>query len=118
FGLDRAGVSRLLALSQLVDLLALLPVGWLADRVGRVPVLGAVAIAMGLGTWGAGLGSFPLFSAGCALFGPGLAGWMLPLGVMREHTPPGQLAWRTGLYRLGADAAVFAGPLICGVVGE
>jgi MFS family permease len=118
FALDRAGVSRLLAMAQLIDLLALLPVGWLADRAGRVPVLGAVAIAMGVGTWGAGLGSYSLFGAGCALFGLGLAGWMLPLGVMREHTAPGLLAWRTGLYRLGADAAVFAGPLICGVLGE
>jgi MFS family permease len=118
FALDRAGVSRLLAMAQLIDLLALLPVGWLADRAGRVPVLGVVAIAMGVGTWGAGLGSFSLFGAGCALFGLGLAGWMLPLGVMREHTAPGLLAWRTGLYRLGADAAVFAGPLICGVLGE
>jgi MFS family permease len=118
FGLDRAGVSQLLALSQLVDLIALLPVGWLADRAGRVPVLGVVAIIMGLGTWGTGLGSFPLFALGCALFGLGLAGWMLPLGVMREHTPLGRLAWRTGLYRLGADAAVFLGPLICGFLGE
>jgi MFS family permease len=113
FGLDRAGVSRLLAMSQLVDLTALLPVGWLANRVGRVPVLAAVLMIMGLGTLGTGLGSFPLFALGCALFGLGLAGWMLPLGVMREHTPHGRLAWRTGLYRLAADASMFW-PLICG----
>src|SRR5262249_42456687 len=42
FGLDRAGVSRLLAMSQFVDLLVLLPVGWLADRLGRVPVMAVV----------------------------------------------------------------------------
>jgi MFS family permease len=118
FGLDRAGVSEMLGLAQLVDLIALLPVGWLADRVGRRPVLAAVAAVLGLGTWGAGLGSFPLFATGCVLFGLGLAGWMLPLGVIREHTPLSGLAWRTGLYRVGVDAGIFLGPLICGFLGE
>ena len=118
FGLDRAGVSQLLGLAQLVDLVALLPVGWLADRLGRLPVLAVVAAVLGLGTWGAGLGSFPFFVLGCVLFGLGLAGWMLPLGVIREHTPLSGLAWRTGLYRVGVDAAIFLGPLICGFLGE
>lgn len=118
FGLDRVGVSRLLALAQLVDLTGLLPVGWLADRAGRLPVLGLVTGFLALGTWGVGLGSFHFFAAGCALFGLGLTGWMLPLGVIREHTELGRLAWRTGLYRLGVDAAVFGGPLICGLLGE
>ncbi len=118
FGLDRAGVSQLLGLAQLLDLVALLPVGWLADRLGRLPILAAVATVLGLGTWGAGLGSFPFFVAGCALFGLGLAGWMLPLGVIREHTTLGGLAWRTGLYRVGVDAGIFLGPLICGFLGE
>src|SRR5882762_9226291 len=42
FGLDRGGVSGLLMLAQLVDLGALLPVGRLADGLGRTPVLGFV----------------------------------------------------------------------------
>ena len=36
------------------------PVGRLADRVGRVPVLGAVIVVLGLGTAGVGLGSLPV----------------------------------------------------------
>jgi MFS family permease len=118
FGLDRGGVSTLLALAQLLDLAVLLPVGWLADRAGRVPVLGGVIALLGLGAWGTGLGSFPPFVAGCALLGLGMAGWMLPLGVIREHIEPHTLAWRTGLYRVGIDAAAFLGPLICGILGE
>ncbi len=118
FGLDRGGVSGLLALAQLVDLAVLLPVGWLADRAGRVPVLGGVVALLGLGAWGAGLGSFAFFVAGCVLLGLGMAGWMLPLGVIREHIEPRTLAWRTGLYRVGIDAAAFLGPLICGALGE
>ncbi|HEV8441406.1 MAG TPA: MFS transporter [Methylomirabilota bacterium] len=118
FGLDRGGVSMLLALAQMADLLALLPVGWLADRMGRVPVLGAVLVLLGLGTLGTAGGSLGLFIVGCALFGLGMAGWMLPLGVIREHTDLGTLAWRTGLYRVGLDATSFLGPLICGFLGE
>src|SRR5207244_3319384 len=97
FGLDRSGVSGLLMLAQLMDLVALLPVGRLADGLGRTPVLGFVIVVLGLGTAAVGLGSFPWFVAGCACFGFGLAGWMLPVGVIREHTRAEHLAWRMGL---------------------
>ena len=118
FGLSRGGVSILMALAQIVDLIVLLPVGRLADRVGRVPVLGAVMAVLALGTLGTGLGGFPLFVLGCACFGMGLAGWMLPLGIIREHTGVTGLAWRTGLYRVGMDSAVFLGPVVSGLLGE
>ena len=118
FGLDRAGVSQLLALAQVVDLAALLPVGGLADRVGRLLMLSVVTGCLGIGAWTVGLGSFPFFVGGTVLLGIGMAGWMFPLGVIREHTDAARFAWRTGLYRVGIDAAAFAGPLICGVIGE
>ena len=117
FGLDRVGISGLLSLAQLVDLIVLLPVGWLADRIGRLPVLTAVAITLGFGLLAVGLGALPLLVIGCALFGLGMAGWMLPLGVIREHTDVTRLGWRTGVYRVGVDGAIFLGPLICGVLG-
>lgn len=117
FGLDRAGISGLLSLAQLVDLIVLLPVGWLADRIGRLPVLTGVAVTLGCGLFAVGLGSLPLLVVGCALFGLGMAGWMLPLGVVREHTDVTRLGWRTGVYRVGVDGAIFLGPLICGVLG-
>ncbi len=118
FALDRGGVSGLLALAQILDLAALLPVGWLADRVGGGLMLGVVLALLGLGTLGTGLGSFPSFFGGCAFLGLGMAGWMLPLGVIRAQIEPRTLAWRTGLYRVGVDATAFLGPLICGVLGE
>ncbi|HEV2053599.1 MAG TPA: MFS transporter [Methylomirabilota bacterium] len=116
FGLSRTGISWLLAMTQVIDLAVLIPVGRLADRVGRGLVLGAVCVALGLGTLGVGLGSFPWFALGCACFGLGLGGWMLPLGVIREHTPVSRLAWQTGLYRVGVDSAIFLGPLVAGVL--
>jgi DHA1 family multidrug resistance protein-like MFS transporter len=118
FGLDRGGVSGLLMLAQVLDVAALLPVGRLADRLGRTPVLGFVIVVLGLGTAAVGLGSFPWFLAGCAGFGFGLAGWMLPVGVIREHTRAEHLAWRMGLYRVGVDAAMFFGPFASGLLGE
>jgi glycolate oxidase FAD binding subunit len=55
FGLERGGISLLLALAQVVDLIALLPAGRLADRVGRLPVLAAMTLVLGLGAIGTGL---------------------------------------------------------------
>jgi MFS family permease len=108
----------LLGLAQVVDLLVLLPTGRLADRMGRVPVLAVMTLALGLGAIGTGLGPYPLFIAGCACFGLGLAGWMLPLGIAREHGGAQGLARRTALYRVGTDAAIFLGPVLSGLLGE
>jgi MFS family permease len=117
FGLSRTGISWLLAAAQSIDLLVLLPVGRLADRIGRGPVLGSVAVILGLGAIGVGLGSFAWFAFGCICLGLALAGWMLPLGVIREHTPKARLAWTTGVYRVGVDGASFLGPFVCGFLG-
>jgi len=73
---------------------------------------------LALGALGTGLGGYPLFVAGCACFGMGLAGWMLPLGIIREHVGTAGLAWRTGRYRVGMDSAVFLGPVLSGLLGE
>jgi MFS family permease len=117
FGLSRTGISWLLAAAQSLDLLVLLPVGRLADRVGRGLVLGSVAVMLGFGAIGVGLGSLVWFAFGCICLGLALAGWMLPLGVIREHTPLARLAWTTGVYRVGVDGASFLGPFICGFLG-
>ena len=77
-----------------------------------------VVSGLGLGVFTVGLGSLPLMVLGCALFGLGMAGWMLPLAVIREHTDIPLLGWRTGLYRVGVDGAIFFGPLVCGLLGE
>jgi MFS family permease len=117
FGLTRTGISWLLGMAQAIDLVALIPVGRLADRVGHGLILGAASLLLGLGVLCVGVGPFPLFAIGCACLGLGLAGWMLPLGVIRDHTPMGRLAWRTGLYRVGVDSAIFVGPLLAGALG-
>jgi hypothetical protein len=54
--------------------------------------------------------------AGCALFGLGMAGWMLPLGVLRAATPASRVAWRAALYRVCVDGGMFIGPFASGLV--
>ncbi|OGL11514.1 MAG: hypothetical protein A3F92_10405 [Candidatus Rokubacteria bacterium RIFCSPLOWO2_12_FULL_71_22] len=117
FGLARAGVARLLMTAQLTDIVALLPVGVFADRRGPVPVVGAVLLVMAAASLLIGFGALPVVAVGCALYGLSMAGWMLPLGVLRAETPPDRVAWRTALYRVFVDGGMFLGPFLAGLVG-
>jgi hypothetical protein len=100
FELPRAGVARLLMVMQLFDIVALVPVGLLADSRGARPVIGAILLLLAAGHVLVSFGALPVVVAGYALFGLGMAGWMLPLSVLRRETPPEHVAWRTALLRL------------------
>ncbi len=117
FGLDRAGIASMLMIAQAADILALLPVGALADRRGTARVLGTIlvvfAVAMALIGFGTTL---PALQAGCVLFGLSMAGWMLPLGVLRAVTPSPRVAWRLSLYRVVVDGGMFLGPFVSGLL--
>lgn len=63
-----------------------------------------------------GFGTLPMMAVGCVLFGLGMAGWMLPLGILRSVTPPAQVAWRVALYRVSVDGGMFLGPVLAGVL--
>lgn len=117
FDLDRSGVARLLMLSQVADMVALMPLGLLADRVGAARVLPAVTGMMALATLLVSFGGFAALVTGTALLGFGMAGWMLPLTVLRRETPPALIAWRTALYRVGVDGGLFVGPFLAGLMG-
>ena len=116
FGLDRAGIARLLMLAQIVDVATLLPLGALADRRGTPAVLGGALLVFSLALALIGFGTLPMLAVGCALFGFSMAAWMLPLGILRAVTPPAQIAWRTALYRVSVDGGMFAGPFVSGLL--
>jgi len=118
FGLERGGVASLLALPQFVDVVFLLPIGFVADRNGRARALAAVLLCFAAGVALVAFGSLPFAIAGCVLLGIGLAGWVLPLSLLRIGTPPPRLAWRTAQYRIAIDAGTFAGPFLCGLLGD
>jgi len=117
FGLGRAGIASLLMTAQLADLAALLPIGWLADRLGVARLLGTVLFAFGAGAVLIGVGTLPLVAVGCASLGLGMAGWMLPLGVIRSVTSAERIGWLTALYRVSVDAGMFLGPFASGMLG-
>ena len=114
FGLGRVGVAGLLSLPQLVDVLCLIPIGVIADRTRRTVVLGAVLLTFAIGLLLVAFAPLKLVVVGCFLFGIGLAGWMLPLSILRRETPPSQVAWRTALFRVFVDLGIFLGPLLSG----
>ena len=117
FGLERTGVARLLMVQQLFDIAALVPIGILADRRGAVRVLPAILLTMAIANALVGFGALPVVVVGCALFGLSMAGWMLPLSVLRRETAPEHVAWRTGLYRVCVDGGIFLGPFLSGALG-
>jgi len=117
FGLDRAGIARLLMVAQVCDTLALLPLGALADRRGIPRVLGVVLLTFAAAVAMVGLGPLPLVIAGCIVFGLSMAGWMLPVGLLRSATPATQVAWRTAVFRVFVDGGMFLGPFASGLLG-
>ncbi len=117
FGLERPGLARLLMIIQTADLVALLPLGVLSDRLGPARILGFVALAVAAGAVFVGFGGIGTMAFGCALFGLGMAGWMIPLSLLRRQTPRALVAWRTALYRVGVDAGMFLGPFLSGFAG-
>jgi MFS family permease len=117
FGLDRSGVARLLMLAQLADLVALLPAGMLADRIGAGRLLAGVSLLMAGALVLTGFAGGGGLTVGTALLGLGMAGWMLPLAILRRETPPALIPWRTALYRVGVDGGLFLGPFLSGLLG-
>jgi predicted MFS family arabinose efflux permease len=118
FGLERAGVARLFMIMQLCDIAMLVPLGFIADRVPKPRILGVVTLMLAAGTSLVAFGDVTTARLGCVLVGLGMAGWMLPLGVLRQETPPERIAWRTALYRVGVDGGIFLGPFLSGVIGR
>src|SRR5262249_24946090 len=117
-GFERTTVARMLMIAQACDIVALLPVGVLADRVGPTRLLGVVVLSMAASSLLIGFGGAGGVAVGAALMGLAMAGWMLPLAVLRNDTPPAQVAWRTALYRVGVDGGLFAGPFLAGLLGH
>ena len=118
FELSRIGVAMMLALPQVVDLCFLLPIGRLADRVSRVRLLAVVLLVLSGGIAAMAFGSFAWAVLGCALFGIGLAAWMLPISILGRPASPRAAALRVSLHRTFVDAGVFFGPLGAGLLAD
>jgi MFS family permease len=116
FGLDRTGVAHRLMIAQACDIVALLPVGMLADRLGAPRVLGGVVMMMALAAALTAFGDLWLLNVGVVCLGLAMTGWMLPLAILKQGSPAHLVGWRTALYRVGADGGMFLGPALCGAL--
>jgi len=79
-------------------------------------VLGVVLVTFAAAVAMIGLGSLPVVVAGCVMFGLSMAGWMLPVGLLRTATPATHVAWRTALFRVFVDGGMFLGPFASGLL--
>ena len=80
-------------------------------------MLGVVLLTFAAAMAMIGLGPLPLVVAGCVVFGLSMAGWMLPVGLLRAATPASQVAWRTARFRVFVDGGMFLGPFASGLLG-
>ena len=79
-------------------------------------MLAGVAFSLALGSALIAFAPFSGVVCGVVFFGIGMAGWMIPLSVLRRETAPSQVALRTAVYRMVVDAGMFAGPLLGGLL--
>ena len=115
FHLDREGVAWLLAIPQVVDVLAVVPTGALGDRTSHSRLLGVTLLLLAAGVISVAFGPLHAAVAGCVLFGLGLAGWMLPVALLNSEASTQSASWRTSLYRVAVDLGVFLGPVLAGL---
>jgi predicted MFS family arabinose efflux permease len=117
FGLDREQIALFLGLVQVVNVVSLMPVGTLAGRSSPVALLSAALVAVASGVALTVFGGLAALGVGCAVLGLGLAGWMLPLSLIRASTPPGRMAARAAGYRAGLDSGGVVGAFAAAALG-
>jgi len=122
FGGEVVGVSTstlglVLTAGLLVDLVLLLPMGWLSDRLaGRVVLAPALLLLSG------GLALLPQAQSLGSLFlvsiclHTGFAAWGMPSAALALCTPRARLARTMGIYRLLVDGAVVIAPWLIGTL--
>lgn len=117
YGLAAGPIGLALSAGYAAELVGLLGVGLVIDRVRREPVFFLGAGAVAAGGLVLAVGSHPaVFVLGLVLVGGGFAVWMVPAIVLADRvgTPmaPGYFA----VYRIAMDSGMIIGPLALGAV--
>jgi len=116
-GISTSTLGLVFTAGLLVDLILLLPIGWLSDRLeGRVvltPALLLMAGALAYLPQATSLGG--LFVVSICLH-TGFAAWGMPSAVLALCTPRERLARTMGIYRLLVDGAVVIAPWLVGTL--
>jgi MFS family permease len=116
-GISTSTLGLVFTAGLLVDLILLLPIGWLSDRLeGRVvltPALLLMAGALAYLPQATSLGG--LFVVSLCLH-TGFAAWGMPSAALALCTPREHLARTMGIYRLLVDGAVVLAPWLVGTL--
>ncbi len=116
-GVSTSTLGLVFTAGLLADLILLLPIGWLSDRLeGRVvltPALLLMAGALAYLPQATSLGA--LFLVSICLH-TGFAAWGMPAAALALCTPRERLARTMGMYRLLIDGAVVIAPWLIGTL--
>lgn len=115
--LDAAELGLIFALSNVVNLLVLLPAGTLADRLGRKRVIVPSMVATGIAFILYAIARDPwVFVLAAVIDGAGLAG--VPAAYAADIAPPSLRGVSMGLYRTFGDVGFVAGPVLLGWLAD
>jgi MFS family permease len=116
-GIPTSTLGLVFTAGLLVDLVLLLPMGWLSDRLeGRVVLTPALLLMAGALTYlpqATSLGGLLVVSI---CLHTGFAAWGMPSAALALSTPQEYLARTMGIYRLLVDGAVVIAPWLVGTL--
>jgi MFS family permease len=117
-GLSVGAIGAAIMLGSLFGLAAAYPAGWLADRLGRKPVIVAATVMTGASMLLFSFASsYAVFVAAAIVWGVASSvGGAAPAAYAADSAPPGMNAAAMSIYRMTADAGYVIGPLALGVV--
>jgi len=119
YALATSTIGLALGAGYVAELIGLVAVGLVIDRVRREPLFVAGALAVAVGGLLLALGAGPaLFVLGLVGVGGGFAVWMIPATVLTDRAgtplPPAHLA----AYRISLDAGMILGPVVLGGLAQ
>jgi|SRR5581483_847472 len=117
-GLSVGAIGAAIMLGSLFGLAAAYPAGWLADRLGRKPVIVAATVMTGASMLlFCFASSYAVFVAAAIVWGVASSvGGAAPAAYAADSAPPGMNAAAMSIYRMTADAGYVIGPLALGVI--
>ncbi len=118
FGISEGAIVFIATASSAFFVLGAVPMGWLADRVKRVPIVGWSSIAFGLFVFASGLATsaFMLF---WTRFATGIAkANSIPVhqSLIADNYPIGIRARMSAVMNMGAHGIGLASPVLCAAI--
>ena len=116
-GVPASTLGLVFTAGLLVDLVLLLPMGWLSDRLEcRVVLAPALLLMAGGLAWLTQVQSLSTLFLVSICLHTGFAAWGMPSAALALCTPRARLARTMGIYRLLVDGAVVIAPWLIGTL--